>query len=199
MTLDKLAIKQHSRGGSLIQLVKSGFLDRQQKCDNIGNKINAIHKEIELVLRDRLANDMYCELLPNETAYDYIQRVDEHLRIYLNIVTASEFDYLKDNYGECDDLYGSNLYNDKPYDNNWDAAYDLRFINTPIGVAPFWLSMEYTYAPACYTDYTEGVGDGEPIFSYRPLETVGEFELLLDALNGGDISCYKIRGWMEFL
>lgn len=195
MSQNEPLLKNHRRGDSVITLQPNSGLFSLTGGDV--EKVLEVYRDIEMVLRDRLANDMGCLLQDGETAYDYLVRKKTGLAIDLKVLSEGELCELEDEYGDgcADKLYGTET---EYVTHAMDRAYALTFTPTMSGIAPMWLIVTKAHSPNTYMDRSEGGEELADCYN-EPLVHVHEYELLRDALVGADVSCYSVRRWYDCL
>jgi hypothetical protein len=154
-------------------------------------KLSRVFERIELTLRDKIANQMFVDVGGYTNIYDFLMNNGVELLVDTKVLTDEDAETLEKS--EHDSQEVLDFYSEQV------PTYRLVFPHTPMGRVPVWMCIEYAYGQDSVLYPNEGASENCDLMSHRPLNTLSEYELLLDVLCDGDISHYFINGYLDNL
>lgn len=163
------------------------YPERNQEMDNVLSRI-------ELVLRDRLIHELSHDIPKGVSAYEYLLSSGLMFAVLLPTVTKDEFDIIDKRYNTYRKTAGYAVTEDCLW--AFQETFCLKPIIGVTGSTLVWCASEIVYYRNPFSDEFD---EESWVKMDTQLGSLEQYETLLDALVGGNISHYHICGNMELL
>lgn len=168
----------------------NGYLigeDGEYSRSLFADKMTSLHKQIEIIVRDKLANQLYLDISVNECPYDYIYRNALKMTVSLNWFTDEELE----------EVQAAGQYIDLEYHDR-RRVFELIPVYTPHGPIGVWHYIEEFFARETPYDRMSGAHYEE--FSVpSPISDPDMLENLRDALLDGELSVCGVHKYIDYL
>lgn len=170
------------------KVVCEAAMETHQHEDRIWNEeqLAEMYKEVELFLRDHLANICGFDIPANMPAYDYMLKHRVIFNIAIPRYTDENIDALVRLGAERSNLDG---------DNNVQCVYTCTPIQTASGLQMTWMMVEYIGRREDFFDPDSAIEMGGAAF--LPISTIGSMQDIMDSLCGGNVSVAVIKGFFD--